>query len=48
VGSVNDRKKAVGDPPPWRTWSFWLAIAIFISCIVGMWWFGIDQLPVPP
>jgi hypothetical protein len=48
VGSVSGRKKAVEDPPPWRTLSFWLGIIVFIACIVGIWWYGIDQLPVPP
>jgi hypothetical protein len=48
VGAVSGRKKAVEDPPPWRTLSFWLAIIVFIACIVGIWWYGIDQLPVPP
>jgi hypothetical protein len=48
VGAVSGPKKAVEDPPPWRTLSFWLAIIVFTTCIVGIWWYGIDQLPVPP
>jgi hypothetical protein len=48
VGAVSGPKKAVEDPPPWRTLSFWLAIIVFTACIVGIWWYGIDQLPVPP